>query len=193
VHAERIAKPVCQVIRTDGAAILQKCDGQLRSFALSMNGTERTAVREHTNKFRFVCRPGFCRDEPEISGWFIDSDVWTQSEKDEPSIFSIVAAQAGWKLLGSEEHFRSIFRPSCELSRVTVAGLPGKMICYNTNAAVAERPATIVIAAADEQVGVLIVLQSSDKNIADQAASILKTFSLERGEGDAALQRWLQR
>src|ERR1700730_2937824 len=80
-HAEQ--GPPCKTIRADGAAFLQQCSGRLRSFALSMQGTERTAVREHTNKFRFSCRPGFCQDEPTISGWFIDHRVWTTSKQDE--------------------------------------------------------------------------------------------------------------
>jgi hypothetical protein len=47
--------------------------------------------------------------------------------------------------------------------------------------------------AADDRVGLLLLFQSSDsKNIANQAVSALRTFSLERGEGDATLERWLR-
>jgi hypothetical protein len=179
-------------MRMDGAALLQKCGDQLQSFALSMKGTERTAVREHTNKFRFSCRPGFCEGEPEISGWFIDPDAWTQSNQDEPSIFAILAAQAGWKLLGSEEHFRNIFKPSCELSPVTLAGLPGRMICYEVKSEAAVGLSTVVIVAADNEVGFAVAFQGLDKRAVDQAVSNLGVFDLHRGHGDAALERWLQ-
>jgi hypothetical protein len=43
-HAQSKPNPACTIMRIDGAAILLKCDGQLRSFALSMPGTERTPV-----------------------------------------------------------------------------------------------------------------------------------------------------
>jgi|SRR6476620_646231 hypothetical protein len=192
-HAERVAKPRCKIVRMAGAAFLQQCDDQLRSFALSMSGTERTAVREHTNKFRFSCRPGFCQGEPDISGWFIDPAVWRQSKQDESSIFDIFALQAGWKQLGSEQHFRSIFRPSCELSRVTLAGLPGQMICYEMKSEAAVGLSTVILVAADAEVGLVVTFQGPDsKNVLDQAVSALRVFSLERGHGDATLERWLQ-
>jgi hypothetical protein len=191
-HAATTAKPACEIVRMDGAALLQKCGEQLRSFALSMKGTERTAVREHTNKFRFSCRPGFCEGEPEISGWFVDPDVWMQGKQDEPSVFAILAAQAGWKLLGSEEHFRSIFRPSCELSQVTVAGLPGRMICYEVKSESTIGLSTVVIVAADSEVGFVVTFQGLDKRAVDQALSNLGAFDLQRGHGDVALERWLQ-
>jgi hypothetical protein len=191
-HAAPTVKPACRIMRMDGAALLQKCGDQLHSFALSMKGTERTAVREHTNKFRFSCRPGFCEGEPEIIGWFIDPDAWTQSKQDEPSIFAVLAAQAGWKLLGSEEHFRGIFKPSCELSQVTLAELPGQMICYEIKSDAAVGLSTVVIVAADAEVGFVVTFQSLDKGAVDQAASNLSVFDLRRGHGDAALERWLQ-
>jgi hypothetical protein len=190
-HVE--AKPACKVIRITGAAFLQRCDDQLSSFALTMNGTERTAVREHTNKFRFSCRPGFCQDEPEIWGWFIDPETWKQSQQDEPAIFAILADLAGWKLLGSEQHFRNVFRPSCDISRVTVAGLPGQMICYEMKSEATHGLSTIVIVAADAEVGFMISIQGPElKNVRDQAVLALKAFNLERGRGDATLERWLQ-
>jgi hypothetical protein len=191
-HAERVSP--CKTIRAEGAAFLQLCGGaRLRSFALSMQGTERTAVLEHTNKFKFSCRPGFCQGEPAISGWFIDSKVWTRGKQDEPAIFDILATEAGWKLLGSEQHFRGIFKPSCELSHVTVAGLSGQMICYNTESPTAEGPATVVMIAADDWAGFVLLFQSPDsKNVVDHAVSALRAFSLERGEGDVTLKRWLQ-
>jgi hypothetical protein len=192
-HAEQVARPVCKIMRIAGAAFLQQCDSQLRSFALSMSGTERTAVREHTNKFRFSCRPGFCQDEPEISGWFIDPEVWKQSKQDESSIFDIFAAQAGWKLLGSEQQLRSIYRPSCELSRVTLAGLPGQMICYEIKPEASAGMSTVVIVAADAEVGFVVTFWGPDsKKVLDQAVTALRVFSLERGHGDATLERWLQ-
>jgi hypothetical protein len=101
-HAERAAKPVCKIIRIAEAAFLQQCDGQLRSFALSMPGTERTAVREHTSKFKFTCRPGFCQDEPEVWGWFVNPEIWKRSKQDEPAIFDLYADLVGWKMLRSE-------------------------------------------------------------------------------------------
>ncbi len=179
-------------MRMDGAALLQKCDDQLQSFALSMKGTERTAAREHTNKFRFSCRPGFCEGEAEISGWFIDPDAWKQSKQDEPSIFAVLAIQAGWKLLGSEEHFRGIFRPSCELSEVTIAGLPGRMICYEIKSDSAVGLSTVVIVTADAEVGFVITFQSLNSKSVLQAVSNLGAFDLQRGHGDVALERWLQ-
>jgi hypothetical protein len=184
----------CKTIRAEGAAFVQLCGGsRLRSFSLSMPGTERTAARQHTNQFRFSCRPGFCQDEPEILGWFIDYRVWAQSKQDESAIFDVLAAEVGWKLLRSEQHWRGILKPSCEASKITLAGLPGQMTCYNTGVPTAEYPATIVMVAADDRVGLLLLFQSSDsKNIANQAVSALRTFSLERGEGDATLERWLR-
>jgi hypothetical protein len=187
------AKPACKVIRITGAAFLQQCDDQLSSFALTMNGTERTAVREHTNKFRFSCRPGFCQDEPEIWGWFINPETWKQSQQDESAIFAILADLAGWKLLGSEQHFRNVFRPSCDLSQVTVAGLPGQMICYEMKSEATHGLSTVVIVAADAEVGFVIAIQGPEpKIVLDQAALALRVFSLERGHGDATLERWLQ-
>jgi hypothetical protein len=189
-QAAAAAKPACRIMRMEGAALLQKCDDQLQSFALSMKGTERTAVREHTNKFRFSCRPGFCDGEPEIIGWFIDPDAWTQSKQDEASVFAIVAAQAGWKLLGSEEHFRGIFKPSCELSPVTLAGLPGRMICYEVKSEAAVGLSMVV--AADAEVGFLVTFQGLDSKGVERAVSNLSVFDLQRGHGDTALERWLQ-
>jgi hypothetical protein len=57
-HAERAVESGCKILRTAEAAFLQQCDRQLRSFALSMPGAERTAVREHTNKFQIYLPPG---------------------------------------------------------------------------------------------------------------------------------------
>jgi hypothetical protein len=192
-HADQVAKPACKIMRIAGAAFLQQCDDRLSSFALTMPGTERTPAREHTNKFRFSCRPGFCQDEPEIWGWFINPETWKQSQQDESGIFAVFADLAGWKLLGSEQHFRNIFRPSCELSQVTVAGLPGQMVCYDMKSEVTHGLSTVVIVAADAEVGFVIAIQGSElKNVRDQAASALRAFSLERGRGDATLERWLQ-
>jgi hypothetical protein len=191
-HADRVSP--CKTIRAEEAAILQLCGGfQLRSFALLMVGTERTAVREHTNKFKFICRPGFCQDEPDISGWFIDPDVWTQSKQDEPAIFDIVATQVGWKMLGSDKHFRSVFKPSCEPSGVTLAGLPGKMTCYNVVSETGASVPSIVMVAADGRVGFLILFQSRDsQDITGHAVSSLRAFALARGEGDIGLERWIR-
>jgi hypothetical protein len=192
-YAEQVAKPACKIMRMAGAAFLQQCGDQLRSFALSMSGTERTAVREHTNKFRFSCRPGFCQGEPGIWGWFIDPDVWKQSKQDESSIFDILAGLAGWKLLGSEQHFRSISKPTCELSQISLGGLSGQMICYETKSEAAVGLSTVVMVAADPEVGIVITIQGPDsKQVLDQAVSALKVFNLERGRGDATLERWLQ-
>ena len=190
-HAERVSP--CKTIRAEGAAILQLCGGaRLRSFALSMQGTERTAVHEYSSKFRFSCRLGFCQGEPDISGSFIDPDAWTLSKQDEAAVFDIMATQAGWKLLGSEQHFRGIFKPSCDRS-VTVAGLPGRMICYNTGSAAADSSPTVIMVAADDRVGFLLSFQSLDSNnVRDDAVSALRAFSLERGEGDVALERWFR-
>lgn len=191
-HAERV--PPCKTIRAEEAAILQLCGGfQLRSFALSMAGTERTAVREHTNKFKFICRPGFCQDEPDISGWFIDPDVWTQSKQDASAILDIVANQVGWKMLGSDKHFRGLFKPSCEPSSVTLAGLPGKMMCYSVVSETGASVPSIVMVAADGGVGFLILFQSRDSHdITSHALSSLRAFVLTRGQGDIGLERWIR-
>jgi hypothetical protein len=191
-RAERAAKPVCKIIRTADAAFLQQCDRQLRSFALSMPGTERTAVREHTNKFKFTCRPGFCQDEPDVSGWFVDPEVGKRSKQDEPAMFDLYADLVGWKLLRSEEHFRSIFKPACKLSGVTLAGLPGEMICYEMKSADATL-STVVMVAADADIGLVLSFTGPDlRKVQDYAASALRWFSLERSRGDATLERWLQ-
>jgi hypothetical protein len=191
-RAERVAKPVCKIIRIADAAFLQQCDRQLRSFALSMPGTERTAVREQPNKFKFTCRPGFCQDEPEVTGWFIDPESWKRSKQDEPAIFDLYADLAGWKLLRSEQHFRSIFKPNCKQSGVALAGLPGQMICYEMKSADAAL-STVVMVAADAEVGLVLSFHGPDlKKVQDYAVSALRWFSLERGRGDATLERWFQ-
>lgn len=191
-HAERVAKPLCKIIRIADAAFLQQCDRQLRSFALSMPGTERTALREHTNKFKFTCRPGFCQDEPEVTGWFVNPEIWKRSKQDEPAIFDLYADLVGWKLLRSEQHFRSIFKPGCKLSGVTLAGLPGQMICYEMKSADAAL-STVVIVTADDEVGLVLSFTAPDlRKVQDYAVSALRWFSLERGRGDATLERWLQ-
>jgi hypothetical protein len=192
-HADRYVAP-CKVLRAEGAAILQQCGRELRSFALSMDGTERTPVKEHTNKFRFSCRPGFCQGEPDITGRFIDPKVWTRSKQDEASIFDILATEAGWKLLGSEQHFRGVFKPSCELSHVTLAGLPGQMICYKTEPATAGS-STVIMVVADADVGLMVTFHGSDpKDVLDFAVSSLRVFGSERGRGDAVLfERWFNR
>jgi hypothetical protein len=190
-HAQ--AKPACKLMRIADAALLQRCGDRLSSFALTMPGTERTPVREHTNKFRFSCRPGFCQGEPEIWGWFINPETWKESRKDEPGIFGVFADLAGWKLLGSEQHFRDIFRPSCDLSQVTIAGLPGQMICYEMKSEATHGLSTVILVAADAEIGVVIAIQGPElKNVQDQAVSALRAFSLERGHGDATLERWFQ-
>jgi hypothetical protein len=192
-RAERVHIEPCKVLRANGAAILQQCGRELRSFALSMNGTERTAAWEHTNKFRFSCRPGFCQGEPDITGWFIDPLAWTRSKQDEASIFDILASEAGWKLLKSEQYFRSVFKPSCELSHVTLAGLPGQMICYKTEPAGAVS-SMVVMMVADAEIGLLVQFQGSDpKDVLDFAVSSLRVFDLGRARGDAALfERWFK-
>ena len=158
-----------------------------------MVGTERTAVREHTNKFKLSAGPAFCQDEPDISGWFIDPDVWTRSKQDEPAIFDIVATQVGWKMLGSDKHFRSVFKPSCEPSSVTLAGLPGKMMCYSVVSETGANVPSIVMVASDGRVGFLILFQSRDSQaITDHAVSSLRAFALTRGEGDIGLERWIR-
>jgi hypothetical protein len=191
-RADRIIEP-CKVLRADGAAILQQCGRELRSFALSMTGTERTAVKEHTNKFRFSCRPGFCQGEPDITGRFIDPRAWTRSKQDESTIFDILASEAGWKMLGSEQHFRGVFKPSCELSHVTLAGMPGQMICYKTEPAAAGS-SIVVMVVADADVGLMVTFQGSDlKDVLDFAVSSLRVFGAERGRGDAGLfERWFR-
>jgi hypothetical protein len=191
-RAERVAKPVCKIIRIADAAFLQQCDRRLHSFALSMPGTERTAVREHTSKFKFICRPGFCQDEPEVWGWFVNPEIWKRSKQDEPAIFDLYADLVGWKLLRSEQHFRSIIKPNCKLSGVTLAGLPGQMICYEMKSADAGL-STVVMVAADAEVGLMLAFHGPDlRKVQDYAVSALRWFSLERGRGDATLERWLQ-
>jgi hypothetical protein len=193
-HAERVHEERCKVLRADGAAILQQCGRELRSFALSMDGTERTPIKEHTNKFRFSCRPGFCQGEPDITGRFIDPKTWARSKQDEASIFDILAAEAGWKLLGSEQHFRGVFKPSCELSHVTLAGMPGQMICYKTEPAAAPGSSIVVMVVADADIGLMVTFHGSDpKDVLDFAVSSLRVFSSERGRGDAVLfERWFR-
>jgi hypothetical protein len=160
-----------------------------------MDGTERTAVQEHTNKFRFSCRPGFCQGEPDITGRFIDPRAWTRSKQDESTIFDILASEAGWKMLGSEQHFRGVFKPSCELSHVTLAGMPGQMICYNTDPAAAPGSSIVVMVVADADLGLMVTFHGSDpKDVLDFAVSSLRVFSSERGRGDAVLfERWFNR
>ena len=190
--AERLGKPVCKIVRTADAALLQQCDRQLRSFALSMPGTERTAAREQPNKFKFTCRPGFCQDEPEVSGWFVNPEAWKRGKQDEPAIFDLYADLVGWKLLRSEQHFRSIFKPNCKLSGVTLAGLPGQMICYEMKSADAAL-SVVVMVAADAEIGLVLAFHGPDlRKVQDYAVSSLRWFSLERGRGDATLERWLQ-
>jgi hypothetical protein len=192
-QAERLDnKPACTIVRIDAAAFLERCAAQLRSFVLSMPGTERTAAREHTNKFRFSCRPGFCQDEPHITGWFIDPDMWRRSKQDEAAIFDIFAELAGWKLLKSEAHFRTLFKPVCALSGVMLAGVPGKMICYELKSGDSAL-ATVLMIAAEPEIGLVLSFDGPDlKSVQEYARSSLQRFNLARSRGDAALERWLQ-
>ena len=116
----------------------------------------------------------------------------TMGKQDEPAIFDLFADLAGWKLLRSEQHFRSIFKPNCKLSGVSLAGLPGQMACYEMKSADAGL-STVVMVAADDEVGLVLSFHGPDlRNVQNYAVSALRWFSLERGRGDATLERWLQ-
>lgn len=195
IYAEQTEK--CRIIRVEGAAFLAKCGTSLRSFALLMENTKRTPERTATDKFRFTCPPGLCPNEPDISGWFIAPNAWRRSKRDEPAIFDLLAAGAGWKMLKSEEYWRGVFKPSCEISDVAIAGLTGRSICYSFRGDKGDDAEEVVIVAvvADADAGFLISFQMSKtslSNLQTQAASAIRTFRLERGKGDATLERWIR-
>ena len=178
-HAERVAKPVCKIIRIADAGILQQCDGQLRSFALSTPALNEPRYATY-QQIQIYLQTRILSRRAEHYGWFVDPKGWAE-QTGRAYDFRSIRRMVGWKLLGSEQHVRSIFKPSCKLSDVTLAGMPGQMICYEVKSADAAS-STVVMVVADEDVGLVVTFPGPDlKDVLDYAVSSLRGLGASEG------------
>lgn len=99
-------------------------------------------------------------------------------------------------MLGSEQAFRTMFKPDCPVSETQIAGLEARMICYTMTGSTAEGLAVyIVVVAGDPEFAFVVTFVKPGVNLADlrtQAFAAIQSFQLQRATGDATLERWIK-
>jgi hypothetical protein len=183
----------CRIVSTQGAALLKHCGERLLSFALSIDDLRRTVVNGEYGKFDFECSiQGMCKNEPEINGWFIDHKGWLRSAKDESAVFDVLRMPPVMAIASRAGTAPPQPKSACGVLDVSLDGIAGRAVCYQLPET---RSTSIVVVAADEQVGFILVFQERGQDWAalrDKALQTLPKFEVERAYGNGALLRWMK-
>jgi hypothetical protein len=81
---------------------------------------------------------------------------------------------------------------ACPIFDVSVGGLPGRAVCFDE---AAMKGGNVVVVAADNDVGFLLVFYRQDQSAAslrDKMLELVPRFKMERVTADIALLRWIQ-
>jgi hypothetical protein len=186
------AQPSCEVVQVHDIGLLEDCGDELRSFTLNLSDLKREVRGDVSGRFSYACPlEVMCEGEPTITGFFISPDSWQTGAKDEAAIFqalsSIPLGANGKKGASGKMPF-----PVCPISDVTVAGLPGRAVCFDENMM---KGGNVVVVAANNEIAFLLVFYRKDKPssvVRDKMLALLPRFNVERVTGDVRLLRWIR-
>jgi hypothetical protein len=179
----------CNPVTSSGAGFLVECGKQLHSYNLSLSesklglsGAKREVRLDLHGRFAFFCPvETMCANEPTVGGFFLAPAGWLSSSKDEQAIFQVLRNMP-WPG-GSPPPIPSA---SCPVFDVSIGGMNGRAVCFDES---------VVIVAADDRVGFLLLFSQRDKPAAvlkDKVLEMLPRFEIERATGEVGLKRWLR-
>jgi hypothetical protein len=179
----------CRLVKAGGAGFVQQCGDRLHAFGLALSDIKRVppAGNDPRGWFSFACPvEPLCADEPEIRGAFFNAAGWQKSDKDAQAIWDTVERRSASAIRGEPSN------SPCEVFDVQIADISGRAVCYH--AAEPSRSA-VVIVAAENEVGIILVFLQPDKEwpaLREKVLGLLPRFSIGRASGDAALLGWLR-
>ena len=188
------AQERCTVARLNPLGILEHCDNQLRSRILEMEDLRRILTVEQNGVFYFACPlENLCGDDPQISGWIVNGRRWQPSPQDEQTIFGIFQAIPAARGFARNNPL-SIAQPEsrCGLFDVTLAGLPGRGVCYRSND---ESASAVVVVVSDATLGYILVFHQQDVDgsvLKEKVLALLPRFRIQVANGDIGMARWLR-
>jgi hypothetical protein len=191
----RAQQPICNVVRVQDAGLLEDCGNQLRSFFLILSDLKREVSGDFHGHFAYRCSVELmCDGESTITGFYISPDGWQASAKDEAAIFQAlqstpIGATGQGRPGGPEPQMPSV---ACPIFDVSVGGLAGRAVCFDE---AAMKGGNVVVVAADNDVGFLLVFYRSDQSAAvlrEKVVDVISRFKIERATGDVSLLRWMQ-
>jgi hypothetical protein len=186
----------CTVLGLRPDAVLQQCDDKLRSLSIIMKDVSRTmTIDGGSGGFTFVCPVEMmCNGEPVISGWLIDPRRWGKSPQDEDVIFSLVQAPPAVLARRGFSPVPERTRPkaSCDLFDLTIAGLPGKAVCYEAED---QKSSGLFAIVANDEMGFVLTFRSRDlgsQALREKVLTMAPRFQIEVATGDSGLFRWMR-
>jgi len=191
VRAEQ-AQPSCEVVQVHDIGLLEDCGEELRSFTLNLADLKREPRGDVSGRFSYACGLDMmCEGEPTITGFFVSPDSWQTGAKDEAAIFQALSGIP----LGSNAKKGASGKmpfPVCPITDVTVAGLPGRAVCFDETMM---KGGNVVIVAGNNELAFLLVFYRKDQPSAalrDKMLELLPRFNIERVTGDVRLLRWIR-
>jgi hypothetical protein len=188
-------EPACQVVRAQGASLVQDCGKQLYAFSLSLLETRLRFMMEISGDVHghlyFQCPVApMCESEPSVRFVFIDAGRWNKSSKDDQAIYQTLRSTLG---RGPPQ----MFPTPCPVFDVSIGELPGRAVCFDASEVNAGDNAGNVVAvvAADDHVGLLLTFTKSNQSAAELRENVLEMiprFKTQRASGDSALLEWFR-
>ena len=187
-------KKDCRVVRAEGTSFLEDCGATLRSFMLWSKDLRHAAQRDMHGRFVFYCPlEPMCRDEPKISGFFIEPENWLKSAKDDKAIFeastSIPIAAGSWTAPAVPPLPPATMCPVFDL---VVGTMPARAVCY---AGDRDKWSAVIVVAADDKVGIVLVFFQADHDTEKLRSKVLESasrLSTQWATGDGDLRSWLR-
>jgi hypothetical protein len=187
-------KKDCRVVRAEGTSFLEDCGTTLRSFMLWSRDLRHAAQRDARGRFVFHCPlEPMCRDEPKISGFFIEPENWLKGAKDDKAIFE--ASTSIPIAAGSRSAPPAPPPPpatTCPVFDLVVGSMPARAVCY---AGDRDKWSAVIVVAADDKVGVVLVFFQADDETEKLRSKVLESvsrLSTQWATGDGDLRAWLR-
>jgi hypothetical protein len=179
------------------------CGKQLNAFRLILleakfgpSGMRRAVSGDVHGRFSFPCTvEPICGDEPFIEGFFVSAERWNKSSKDEQAIYQTARSvmAIGWSFAGDPQP--QMPAAACPVFDGSVDGTPARAVCFDVTEGKAGNMVVVVVAGADDHLGVLLSFRQQDRSaieLRDEVLEILPRFKIERANGDSALLSWFR-
>jgi hypothetical protein len=189
----RAQQSICNVVRAQGAGLLEECGDQLHSFFLVLSDLKREVRGDVHGRFAYACPMELmCEGEPVITGFFISPDGWQTGAKDEAAIFEALRSVPLGAIGGQPGAAAQMPSVACPIFDVSVGGVAGRAVCFDE---AAMKGGNVVVVAADNDVGFLLVFYRRGQSAAalrEKVVDEISRFKIERATGDVSLLRWMQ-
>ncbi len=201
------AEQNCEVIDDRAAAVLEKCGGQIRSFALKGAENRWFGQKDVHGRFYFACldvppegQRGVytsvggrledlgapCSDEVSITGSFVPASAWNASNKDKKAVWRVAKDSPLFSGLRGEPSTKG-----CPAFDIRVGPLSGRATCVSSEGAHG-----IIAVAGDRHIALVLLLSKANmgpRELQQKARlNLAQIFTVVRATGDASLLRWLK-